>query len=142
MVENAVIQMRGFHNLYDENGGCYGFTFCMRTKYYKGIFLSQLRCGDVTADDEVFPAKDIIWEIDGVDYKPTDLTELGDVYWQVNDIAVIKVKKPNGLSQGYHDIDIKYGYNCNYMDPKYTTSELAVNFAAWHGIIKRRLLIV
>ena len=142
MVENAVIQMRGFHNLYDDEGYCYGFTFCMRTKYYKGIFLSQLRCGDVTVDDEVFPAKDIIWEIEGVKYKPEDMEELGDVYWQVNDLAMITVQKPGGLSQGYHDVDIKYGYCTNYIDPKYEDPGLGINFAAWHGVIKRRLLIV
>jgi hypothetical protein len=32
MVENHVIQTRGFYNTVDENGKVTGFQFCMRTK--------------------------------------------------------------------------------------------------------------
>ena len=64
MVDNHFVQMRGFHNLYDENGKCWGFQFCMRTKYYKGIWLSQFRTGNVIVDGVVYP-KDTYMEHPG-----------------------------------------------------------------------------
>ena len=54
MLEKEVIQYRGFRNVYDEAGNACGFEFRMRTTYYRGLWLSQLRVGSVYADGERF----------------------------------------------------------------------------------------
>jgi hypothetical protein len=93
MLENHVIQTRGFHNTVDEKGNTVGFQFCMRTKYYRVLWLSQFRPGDVVVDGVTYPREEIVWEINGVDYTPDEMLKLGDVAWQVTDAAAVKVKK-------------------------------------------------
>ena len=114
MVDNHYVQMRGFHNLYDENGKCWGFQFCMRTKYYKGVWLSQFRTGDCIVDGVVYPKNSLIWNIQGIDYTAEEMYDKMDQYWQFADIATVKIKKEGGLSQGYHTIEIKFGWVSNY----------------------------
>ncbi len=114
MVDNEVVQMRGFHNLYNEDGECWGFQFCMRTKYYKGLWLSQFRTGDCIVDGVIYPKKDLIWNIQGIDYTADEMYDRMDQYWQLNDIATVKVTKAGGLAQGYHTVEIKFGWVCNY----------------------------
>lgn len=145
MLEKDVIQTRGFHNIVDENGEIIGFQFCMRTNYYKGLWPSQLRIGDVTSDDEVFPRETQIWEINGIEYTPDEMLEVGDseqsAYFQVTDVATVKIMKPGGLSQGYHDISIRFGWICNYFPPMlYLDKELGCNLPRYHYI--KRMLIV
>lgn len=140
MLENAVVQMRGFHNTVDEDGSIAGFEFRMRTKYYRGIWLSQFRPGDVVVDGERYPREDIVWEIDGTDYMADEMLELGDVYWEVTDAATVKVKKPGGLSQGYHDVNVEFGWSCNYIPPEREHPVLGINFGGFDHT--RRLLIV
>lgn len=114
MVESESIQLRGFHNTFDENGKEDGFEFCVRTRYYKGLWLSQFRVGDVIVDGEVFPKNTIVWNFYGIDYTPEEMYDRMDIYWQVNDLATVKVKKPGGLTKGYHEVDVKFGWVCNY----------------------------
>jgi len=127
MVDNHFIQMRGFHNLYDENGKCWGFQFCMRTKYYKGIWLSQFRTGNVIVDGVVYPKDTLIWNIQGMDYTAEEMYDRTDIYWQVNEIATVKVPKEGGLEQGYHTVEVEFGWVCNYntaVEPEYDGSGL------------------
>lgn len=104
MLENNIIQTRGFHNIVDENGNVTGFQLRVRSKYYKGVWLSQLRIGELTVDGEKFPREAQIWEISGTEYTPDEMLEIGDqlesTYWQVTDAAIIKIMKPGRLSQG------------------------------------------
>jgi len=119
--------MRGFHNLYDENGKCWGFQFCMRTKYYKGIWLSQFRTGNVIVDGVVYPKDTLIWNIQGMDYTAEEMYDRTDIYWQVNEIATVKVPKEGGLEQGYHTVEVEFGWVCNYntaVEPEYDGSGL------------------
>ena len=114
MVDNAYVQMRGFHNLYNEDGTIWGFQFCMRTKYYKGLWLSQFRTGDAIVDGVVYPKSSLIWNIQGMDYTAEEMYDRMDQYWQVNDIATVKVPCPGGLRQGYHTVEIQFGWVNNY----------------------------
>ena len=79
MVEFQTIQQRGFHNTYDENGEIDGFEFSFVPKYYKGLWFTQCRFGNVVVDDEVF-----------------DRDSKG------------------GLSIGYHDVSLQFGWVLNY----------------------------
>ncbi len=144
MVENERIQLRGFHNTYDEEGNADGFEFCVRTCYYKGIWLSQFRVGDVIVDDEVFSKSSVLWNFYGIDYTPDELYQT-DIYWQVNDLATVRVKKQGGLAQGYHDVDVMLGWVCNYNsepEKEYDGSGLGNSGKMFGNSSPRRMLLV
>lgn len=140
MVENAAIQTRGFHNTVDGEGNITGFQFCLSPRYYRGLWLSQFRWGDLVVDGVEYPRDRITWEIRGVEYTPDDMLEQGCVYWLITDIATVKLKKSGGLSQGYHDIGIKFGWICNYIASDREDPEFGVNFKGYEH--KKRLLLV
>jgi hypothetical protein len=114
MVDNDYIQMRGFHNLKDKDGKIWGFQFGIRTKYYKGLWLSQLRTRNAIVDSVVYPKATLIWNIHGIDYTAEEMYDRMDQYWQVNEPAYVKLPKPGGLAQGYHDVAIEFGWVNNY----------------------------
>ena len=116
MLEMGTIQTRGFHNI-EQDGKIVGFTFRVRMTYYRGIWLSQLYPGKVAVDGEVFPKETIIWNVNGQDYTYDEVLKAGNVSWCWEDAAVIKVMKPGGLSQGYHDVEIWMGKSASYMPP-------------------------
>lgn len=139
MLEKHVIQTRGFHNTIDEKGNVVGFQFCMRTKYYRVLWLSQFRPGNVIVDGVTYPRDEIIWEIHGVDYTADEMLECGDIAWQVTDTATVKIKKPGGLSQGYHEVNVEFGWECNYIAPERFDPVLGINF---HGFDNTRKLLI
>jgi hypothetical protein len=140
MLEQTAIQTRGFHNTVDARGDVTGFQFRMSPRYYRGMWLSQFRPGDVIVDGVVYPRDEVIWEIKGVDYTPDQVLELGDTYFQVTDAATVKVRRPGGLSQGYHDVNVQYGWVCNYIAPERQHPVLGINFRGFDHT--RRLLVV
>ena len=150
MVENDFIQMRGFHNLKDKDGKIWGFQIKMRTGYYKGLWLSQFRTGKVTVDGVDYPKESLIWNIQGFDYTAEDMYDRMDVYWQVATPAYVKVPKPGGLTQGYHDVAIEFGWVLNYNRPiekefdgsGLGNSHVATISAGSDDIAKRRRLLL
>lgn len=116
MLETDVIQYRGFHNLI-QDGKVTGFQFCIRSDYYRGVWLSQLRPGKVVVDGVVYPKEQVIWEINGKDFTAQQMAEAGDEFWNISDTAVIKIMKEGGLEQGFHDLAIRFAASCSYMPP-------------------------
>lgn len=106
MLEKEVIQSVGFRNIKDGDE-ITGFQFKIRLPYYRGVFLSQLRPGTLYVDGEKFNREDIIWNIKGQDYTYEEMKTNMDVHWATTELAVLKVKKDGGLSQGFHDLDRK-----------------------------------
>ena len=121
MLEQDLIQTRGFHNIY-EDGKITGFQFCVRLTYYRGIFLSQLRPQKVVADGEVFEKEQVIWCVNGKDYTCEEMAKNSDVHWNPLDTAVLKIPKEGGLAPGYHEISTGYKYSSSYMPPKLQAS--------------------
>lgn len=119
MLENELIQYRGFRNTYDENGNATGFEFRLRTNYYRGVWLSQLRVGRVIVDGEEFLADSgkVTWTIEGKEYTPAEMAKDNLDFWPMTEPAVIRVKKPGGLKQGYHEVKVRWGYSSSYMPP-------------------------
>ena len=120
MLEKDVIQYRGFHNI-EQDGKIIGFQVCVRSDYYKGIWLSQLRPGRVIVDGECFPWDTVIWSINGKDYTTEEMEKDSVDFWRVTDVAVLKVMKDGGLSQGFHDVTVRFGASCSYMPPEMDT---------------------
>ena len=101
-MEKQVIQSVGFRNIKDENGNVTGFQFKVRLPYYRGIFLSQIRPGTLYIDGEKIEKDDIVWNIKGEDFTNEEMRTDFQTHWAVTCPAVLKVKKPGGLAQGYH----------------------------------------
>ena len=113
MVEYHSIQQRGFHNTCDENGNISGFEFRFVPNYYKGLWFTQCRFGNVTVDDEVFDRDRLILEYDGIEYTREEMFDLNK-YWQFRTPLTIKVRKEGGLERGYHNVQMEFGWVLNY----------------------------
>jgi hypothetical protein len=137
MLDREHIQARGFQNVSD-NGKLVGFQFAFRSNYYRGVWLSQLRPATVIVDGETFSGEQITWTIGGKIYEQAELANYGDVHWALLEPAILTVRKPGGLTQGFHDIEVKYSYSCSYFPPH--MDELMVAISS--GPLARRLLMV
>ncbi len=146
MLEKEIIQYRGFHNTYNENGECTGFEFRMRSSYYRGLWLSQIRVGRVIVDGEEFLADSglVTWVIEGKEYTPAEMAEDNLDFWPMTVPAIIRVKKPGGLKQGYHEVKVRWGYSSSYMPPAMDqfddSKEIMGVFGA--NTVARKMLIV
>jgi hypothetical protein len=136
MLEREQIQSRGFRNV-TENGTVTGFQVAFRSLYYRGVWLSQLRPATVIVDGETFSGNQLTWTISGKTYEQAEMAALGNVNWPLLEPALLTVRKPGGLAQGFHDIEIKYSFSASYMPP--VMDELMTQI---HGPAKRRLLLV
>jgi hypothetical protein len=116
MLEKDTIQSRGFRNVV-ENGQVTGFQFAIRSLYYRDLWLSQIRQAAVTVDGEKFSGSQITWTINGKTYEQAELAQYGNVNWELLKPAILTVRKPGGLTQGYHDVAVNYGYSSSYMPP-------------------------
>lgn len=117
MLEKECIQARGFRNT-KKAGEIVGFQFDIRLIYYRGVWLSQLRPISIRVDGEQIPQAAIRWEIEGVVYTEAELAVTGDVQWNVLSPATIYIAKENGLSSGYHSIEVSYRFSSSYMPPE------------------------
>jgi len=95
----------------------------IRSTYYRGAWLSLIRPGNVIVDGETFHKDSVVWCIDGIDYTPEEMLGLGDVQWPNSQAATLKINKPGGLSQGYHEIEVGYNYIMSYIPPSVNSDE-------------------
>jgi len=120
MLERDIIQSRGFRNV-SKGGVAVGFEIPVRIPYYRGIWLSQLRPGRLAVDGVEVPPEDIAWILKGRTYPQTGITNHGDVHWFPLDVAVLSVKRPGGLAQGFHDFEVEFNWSASYMPPSMDT---------------------
>ena len=65
--------------------------------------------------------------------------------WPMNEVATIRVKKPGGLSQGFHDVALRWGWSSSYMPPEmenFDDSKESFAMMRKSNTSKRRMLIV
>ena len=148
MVERQVIQSVGFRNLKDEDGNVTGFQFRVKLPYYRGVFLSQIRPGTLFVDGEKFEKDQITWTIKGEEFTNEEMAGDFHTHWDVTCPAVLKVKKPGGLKQGFHDLKYGFCFTSSYMPP-FIQSQLDPDKESMvympelgHHVNERRLLIV
>lgn len=115
-MEREVIQSVGFRNIV-ENGAVTGFQLKVRLPYYRGVYLSQIRPGTLTVDRERFEREALIWNIKGEDFTFEEMKTDHSTHWAVTSPAVLKVKKPGGLAQGFHEISFGFCFTSSYMPP-------------------------
>lgn len=117
MLEPSTIQQRGFRNV-TENGTVTGFQLAVRSKYYRGVWLPQLRPATVTVDGETFSGDQISWTVSGRTVRQSALEKHGDIHWGSMDPAVLTVSKAGGLKPGIHDVDVAFQYSASYLPPR------------------------
>ncbi|MBQ4383892.1 MAG: hypothetical protein II795_05380 [Firmicutes bacterium] len=115
-MEKQVIQSVGFRNI-RENGEITGFQFKIRIPYYRGVFLSQLMPGTLYVDGEKFDRSEITWCLKCEEYSVDQMKDDFKTHWSPMDLMVLKVKKPGGLAQGYHDLKYGFCFTSSYMPP-------------------------
>lgn len=120
MLDRECIQSRGFRNVLSQ-GKITGFQFNIRSLYYRGLWLSQLRPATITVDGETFSGDKITWTISGVTYEQENMLKLGDVHWGLLEQATLSIRKEGGLKPGSHDIEITYQYSSSYFPPAMDT---------------------
>jgi hypothetical protein len=116
MLEKPCIQSRGFKNVVCDQK-IIGFQVNIRSLYYRGLWLSQLRPATVTVNGVAFSGDQITWTIDGATYTQAEMAELGDVHWGLLEPATLTVAKEGGLESGSHEIEVNYTYSCSYFPP-------------------------
>ena len=142
MVEFMAIQQRGFHNTCDKDGNINGFEFRFVPTYYKGLWFTQCRFGNVEVDGEVFDRDGLIFEYQGMEYTREEMFDL-NLYWQFREPIVIKAKKPGGLSIGYHEVKLQFGWVLNYngeLEKECDGSGLGNSFILYPNYERRMLL--
>ncbi len=147
-MEKQTIQSVGFRNIKDEDGNVTGFQFKVKLPYYRGIFLSQLRPGTLYIDGEKITKEDITWTFKGEEYTNEEMASDFHTHWATTVPAVLKVKMPGGLKQGYHDLKYGFCWTSSYMPPLIQNDldpdkEPMVYMPEFgHHVNERRLLIV
>jgi hypothetical protein len=114
MFEADYIQQRGFMNV-TENNKVIGVQIPFRTVYYRGLCLSNIQIlFEVKIDGETFKEDQIQFVTGGKAYEQKDFQSHSDVYWPIDELGTLIVKKPGGLKPGTHDVEISYGYTVCY----------------------------
>jgi hypothetical protein len=117
MFEFPTIQQRGFRNV-RESGQITGFQVPIRSKYYRGLWMSQLRPAKVTVDGTAYEGDQVTWTIDGRTVRQSELAERSDVHWDNQELAILTVRKPGGLELGIHEVAVVYQYSASYLPPR------------------------
>lgn len=134
MLEKECIQYRGFRNV-SENGRIVGFQVKVRSVYYRGLWLSQIRPATLIVDGVTYSASQIKWILNGKTYTQDELATIGDVHWGITEPAALLVEKPGGLETGFHDVVFQYSFSSSYMPP-------AMDGILAGGAHKRRMVLV
>lgn len=114
MFEEPIIQSRSFHNV-GAPGARSGFQVCIRTPYYRGMWLSLLEGADVTVDGERHPRSEVTWTIAGETYDVTQLGAASDRRWPYEEPALLTVPRDGGLEAGVHQLEVAVVYRMSYI---------------------------
>lgn len=115
-MERQVIQSTGFRNI-KEDGEIIGFQFKIRLPYYRGVYLSQLMPGTLYVDGECIGKENITWILNGEEYTNEQMSTDYKTHWNPVVPMTLRVRKPGGLTQGYHDLKYGFCFTSSYMPP-------------------------
>jgi uncharacterized protein DUF6379 len=114
MFEEPIIQSRGFRNV-GTPGARSGFQVCIRTPYYRGMWLSLLEGADVTVDGERHSRADVSWTIEGETYTVSELAAVSERRWPYEEPALLSVPHLGGLEPGLHRLQVAVLYRMSYI---------------------------
>ena len=87
------------------SGEVVGFKFGVRLANYRGIYLSLVNGFYVNMDGVEYGEEDLMLEVNG--QRPRTMAELAKCPfepWDLQDEAMLHVKKPGGLEKGMHTL--------------------------------------
>ena len=114
MFEADYIQQRGFMNVTEKNK-ITGVQIPFRTHYYRGLYLSNIQAlFEVIIDGEVFKDDQVQFSVGGKVYEQKDFQSHSDIYWPIDELGILIVKKPGGLTPGTHDVELSFGWSTCY----------------------------
>ena len=81
----------------------------------------QIRFDSVIVDGVEYREDVVTWTISGIEYTVEEMKTLGRVMWPLNETAILTVKKPGGLEQGEHEVQVITGHIASYIPPRMDT---------------------
>ena len=109
-----VIVSDSLENIY-VNGKRIGYRFDIRLNYYRGHFLSVIEELEVTVDGEKVDGSSIRFGLNGKEFGICQLESCYNEFWRITDPATIIVRRPGGLAEGEHTVDVKLILRSPYM---------------------------
>lgn len=97
------------------DGAVVGFEFDTRITYYRGLGLSMVEPFEVIVDGEPIPTKDLRFSLHGKTWTFEELSHEFETTWELLDVAVLRVLKPDGLTPGEHTLDVTEILRVSYM---------------------------
>ena len=101
-------------NIY-ENKRISGYQFGIRLAYYRGHYLSVIDQLQVEVDGEKIESAKLRFCINGKEFRVEQLKECFYEFWNIKDMAVIKVEKPGGLPEGSHHVKLTLMFRNPYL---------------------------
>jgi hypothetical protein len=114
MFEEPIIQSTGFRNV-GQPGSRSGFQVCIRTPYYRGMWLSLLEGADVTVDGDRHPRTEVSWTIEGETYSIAELAATSDRRWPYEEPALLTIPCKGGLDPGVHALEVAVVFRMSYI---------------------------
>lgn len=87
--------------------------------------------------DEMFSGEQITWTVGGKIHRENELANHGDIQWGLVEPAILTIRKPSGLEQGFHNVEIKYAHSSSNMPPS-----MAELIACFERPNKQRLIMI
>lgn len=98
-----------------EDGKIMGYEFGIQMDYYRGHFLSTIDELSVKVDGEEVPEERISFVLNGKEFGIIEMKNAYTEFWEILQIATLKVWKPGGLTPGEHEIDLHMISRSPYM---------------------------
>jgi hypothetical protein len=122
MFDNKIIVPDSLERLTDADGTD-GFAVQTRLPYYRGLGLSMVEDVAVTVDGEKIRRENIRFSVRGRSWSLDEMeTEYGD-RWNFGEKARILIKKPGGLSEGDHEVQVGVRMRISYLPFVPTTTD-------------------
>ena len=115
-------------NWYDD-GECTGFSVDVRSFYYRGVPLALFESAYVQVDGQVYGPEDMRVLVDGELFEFKDMCDVTLHYWNKGYPAKLIIRKPGGLSQGWHEVSAIAEIRAYYMREGFAPRRRSISFA-------------
>lgn len=97
------------------NGEQNGFSFGVQLAYYRGHYLSDIDCLEVSVDGEKMPQEGVTLELNGKEFTTYQFAHAETEFWSQVASAKVNVLKRGGLAAGEHELKLDLMLRVPYM---------------------------
>lgn len=115
MYEKFMVKTELFQNT-AERGVITGFQFGITITAYHGKVLEDLKRFDIRVDGVEYPESDITFNLRGRTFTMEEMRAEPVFRWEFAEVAIIKVRKPGGLTPGMHELYVNQVHNAGGAD--------------------------